>query len=129
MWHSMYTPFFGNKDFQKIRTIYSVPQDTMKKGLYREEYISKWLSFVRNMKLIDILNTIPEKIRNHIVKQLRITEGTSYYPKMNQLGLKVFENKVKYEQKYLTFSQHKPETAPMLLATAKRKGTTYITSK
>ena len=86
-------PFFGNKDFNKIRTIYSVPQDTMKKWLYREEYISKWLSFVRNMKVTDILNTIPEKFRNHFVKQLRIAEGISYYPKMNQLGLKVFENK------------------------------------
>ena len=34
-------PIFGNKDFHKIRTIYNVPQDTMKKWLYREEYISK----------------------------------------------------------------------------------------
>ena len=70
------TTFFANKDFHKIQKMYDMPQNTMEKYLYREEYISQCVCSVQIMKEIDILNTISENFCSHIVKQLRITEGT-----------------------------------------------------
>ena len=81
------------------------------------------------MKVIDILSFIPEKYRVHIVRQLEIAEKTGLYPKMSHLCLNVFEEKLKYEQKFIAFSKNQPQTAPMLLSIAKREGKVYVTQK
>jgi hypothetical protein len=58
---------------------------------------------------------------------LKVTKETALFPKMSQLKLQSFENKVKYEQQYLVFSKHGAEKAQKMAALAKRQGTPYIT--
>ena len=120
-------PFFGNKDYFKVQTIYHVPQATLQPWLYRPSYISKWLPFVRNMGMKDILCSVPKPFRDHLVKQLSVTEGTASYPNISQMKLQAFKNKVKYAQQYVVFSKN--EMSQKLLAVEKKKGTPYITQK
>ena len=59
---------FGDKTVVLIQALYGVPQDTIKSD-FINLYTRKFLSFVKYVKVIVILNSIPGRFRPYMIDQ------------------------------------------------------------